>query len=54
MSKNWNGIGDILKMARDGVSCFETDRFIAVDTEAELEDLAAKLFANQTFFAGNF
>ncbi len=43
----------ILKTASRMISCFETNRFVALDTEAELEDVAAKLFVNGTFLAGN-
>ncbi len=52
MSKDWMSISDTLKLAKNAASCFETNRFIPVDSETELEDLAAKLYENGTFFAG--
>ena len=35
------------------IGCFEIDRFVPLDNENELEEVAAKLFANGTFLAGN-
>jgi hypothetical protein len=52
LSDNWNSLSSTLKTASRMISCFETNRFVALDTEAELEDVAAKLFANGTFLAG--
>lgn len=46
-------ISQMLKSVRKMLSCFETNRFVALDTEAELEDVAAKMFTNGTFLAGN-
>ena len=51
-SDNWNSIGSVLKTASRMIGCFETNRFVPVDTEGELEEMAAKLFTNGTFLAG--
>ncbi len=52
MSNDWTSLSNMLRDAKNVASCFETDRFIPVDSETELEDLAAKLYENGTFFAG--
>ena len=53
-SDNWSSISVILKTASRMISCFETNRFVPLDSEAELETVAANLFANGTFLAGVF
>lgn len=52
LSNNWLHISDLMKTARNVISCFEIDRFIAVDSENELVDLAEEFFANGSFLAG--
>ena len=37
---------------KNSVACFDVNRFIALDSEAELEQMATKLFENGTFLIG--
>lgn len=37
---------------KNSVACFDVNRFVALDSEAELEQVATKLFENGTFLIG--
>jgi hypothetical protein len=52
-SDNWKNLSSLLKTASRMIGCFEVDRFVPLENENELEEVAAKLFANGTFLAGN-
>ena len=42
----------MLSSVKSSFACFEVNRFIAVETEAELEKAASKLYENGTFLIG--
>lgn len=52
LSNNWSYISNMLTSLKNAVSCFETDRFIALDNEKDLERTATQLFNNATFLIG--
>ena len=52
MSNNWSYISSLLNSLKNAVSCFETDRFIALNNEKDLERTATQLFKNATFLIG--
>ena len=52
LSNDWLYISNLLGSFRNVVQCFDTNRFVALDNEAELEKTAAKLFENGTFLIG--
>ncbi len=52
LSNNWSYISDMLNSLKNAVSCFETNRFIAVATEQDLVATATQLFKNSTFLIG--
>jgi hypothetical protein len=54
MNSNWLLISDMLKTIKNGLTCFDVNRFVAVDTETELLDRASKMFADGKFLAGKF
>ena len=52
LSNDWSYISNMLNSVKNSVSCFETNRFVEVANEAELEKTASKLFSNATFLIG--
>jgi hypothetical protein len=52
LSNDWSYIGSMMTSIKSTFSCFDVNRFIAVDTEEELEKLAGKLYQNGTFLIG--
>jgi hypothetical protein len=54
LSNDWPRVSKIVETIRLSFSCLEIDRFIALDNEAELEKVAAKLFENATFLVGMY
>lgn len=52
LSNNWSYISSMLNSLKNAVSCFETDRFIALDNEKDLVRTATELFQNATFLIG--
>jgi hypothetical protein len=52
MSNNWSYISSMLTSLKNAVSCFEVNRFIALDNEKDLERTATQLFNNATFLIG--
>jgi len=52
LSNNWSYISSMMSSIKNAFSCFEVNRFVAVENEQELENLASKLFQNGTFFLG--
>ncbi len=54
LSNDWSYISNMMNSIKNTVACFEVNRFIALDSEAELEKTATKLFSNATFLIGNY
>jgi hypothetical protein len=54
LSNDWMYISGLLSSFRNVIECFDTNRFMALPNEAELEKTAAKLFENGTFLIGNY
>lgn len=54
LSNDWKYISGIMNTVKTSFACFDTNRFIAVDNEVELEKLATKLFENATFLVGKY
>lgn len=54
LSNDWSYIGSMMTSIKSTFSCFDVNRFIAVNTEEELEKLAGKLYENGTFLIGIF
>lgn len=52
LSNDWSYISGLLGSFRNLVNCFDTDRFLGLNNEPELEQTAAKLFSNGTFLVG--
>ena len=52
ISDNWKQISKIMDTVKNTFSCFDTNRFVAVENEVELEALATQLFKNATFLVG--
>jgi predicted ATP-grasp superfamily ATP-dependent carboligase len=52
LSNDWSYISDMMNTIRDTLACFDLNRFVAVNNETELENLATKMFTNGTFLAG--
>lgn len=52
LSNDWGYVSNMLNSLKNTMSCFETNRFIAVDTQKELEQVATQLFSNATFLIG--
>jgi hypothetical protein len=52
LSNDWMYISGLLTSFRNVVQCFDTNRFLALPNEIELEKTAAKLFENGTFLIG--
>jgi hypothetical protein len=52
LSNDWSYISEMMNTIRDTLACFDLNRFVAVNNETELENLALKLFMNGTFLAG--
>jgi hypothetical protein len=54
LSNDWSYISNMMNSIKNSVACFETNRFIAVENEQELEKTATKLFGNATFLIGKY
>jgi hypothetical protein len=52
LSSDWSYYSNILGTFRDVFSCFEVDRFVSFETEAELERAAPSYFDNGKFLIG--
>lgn len=52
LKNDWSYYGGLLGTFKNVFSCFEVDRFVAVETETELEQQAAQLFSNGTLLIG--
>ena len=52
LSNDWSFLSSVLGAFRDTFACFEVDRFVAFDTEAQLVKDAYKFFNNGTFMIG--
>ncbi|CAF0899716.1 unnamed protein product, partial [Brachionus calyciflorus] len=52
MSDDWGYTSSLISTIKDAFSCFEVDRFVAYETEADLERDALKYFNNGTFLIG--
>jgi hypothetical protein len=52
LSSDWSYISNMLSSIKSSFACFEVNRFVAVETEADLEKAAAKYYENGTFLIG--
>nr|UOU03310.1 ATP-binding cassette subfamily A1-like 3 [Brachionus rubens] len=52
MSDDWTYTSSLITSVKSAFSCFDVDRFIGYETEADLEKDAQKFFNNATFLIG--